>query len=44
MESKAIKLDYKNIKFLDSFRVHPRETWNDLFNKLKTELKGGKKK
>ncbi len=42
--SKTIKISDENIKFLNKFREHKRETWDDLFNKLREKVENGKKK
>ena len=36
--SKTIKISDKNIDFLKKFRKYKRETWNDLFDKIREKL------
>jgi len=42
--SKTIKISDENINFLKKFRTHLRETWNDLFDKVREKMKKKKSK
>jgi len=37
--AKVIKLHDKTIKRIEKFRIHLRETWDDIINKILDKLK-----
>lgn len=37
--SKIVRFNFENIKFLESYREHKRETYNDLLDKIKKLIK-----